>query len=170
MHFSLIDRVVEWSPSPEVGGSGGAIAGVGGRLVAIKLVSSAEEYLQDHFASFPVLPGVLMLEAFVQAARELLEREAGGIEKGAGTRMVLGRVRALKYGNFVPPGSTLRVDVEKVKVSEGAGGEVEFKGVGMVIHPGTRANAAAAEGDSPVEATAVSGRFVLRPVRLGDKA
>ena len=48
MHFTLIDRVLERTDD---------------RLVAIKLVSAAEEYLQDHFPTFPVLPGVLMIEA-----------------------------------------------------------------------------------------------------------
>ena len=37
-------------------------------IVTIKHVTGAEEYLQDHFAGFPVLPGVMMLEAMVQAA------------------------------------------------------------------------------------------------------
>ena len=52
MHFALIDRVVERDES---------------RLVAVKAVSLSEEYLQDHFPSFPVLPGVFMLEALVQS-------------------------------------------------------------------------------------------------------
>jgi 3-hydroxyacyl-[acyl-carrier-protein] dehydratase len=168
MHFSLIDRVVEWRLA---GAEGSSPA----RLVAIKLVSSAEEYLQDHFASFPVLPGVLMLEALVQAARELLEREAEAstVQSGTGDcpRMVLGRVRALKYGNFVPPGSTLRVEVERGKTLEG--GHVEFKGVGTVMHPvmsqhdSGGAGAAGANGLGQPEAeapVAVSGKFTLRPL------
>jgi len=58
MHFDLIDSVIEKTLD---------------RVVTIKNVSSAEEYLQDHFPTFPVLPGVMMLEAMVQAGRRMLE-------------------------------------------------------------------------------------------------
>jgi len=61
MHFDLVDRVLELAPD---------------RIVTLKQVSAAEEYLQDHFPSFPVLPGVMMLEALVQAARRLAESRA----------------------------------------------------------------------------------------------
>ena len=56
MHFCLVDRILERSDD---------------RIVTIKLVSNAEEYLRDHFPGFPVLPGVMMLEAMVQAGRAL---------------------------------------------------------------------------------------------------
>ena len=145
MHFTLIDTVLERTDD---------------RLVACKLVSSAEEYLQDHFPSFPVLPGVLMLEAMVQAARELVQGGGGDGREGIGVPMVLGTVRALKYGQFVKPGCTLRVEVEIVKRLGGGedGGAIEFKGKGLCLDPCAR------EGEeAPV---AVSGRFTLRPMRL----
>jgi 3-hydroxyacyl-[acyl-carrier-protein] dehydratase len=133
MHFSLIDRVIERGPA---------------RLVAYKHVSSAEEYLQDHFPTFPVLPGVFMLEAMVQAARLLVGAAADG------TPMVLGGVRALKYGRFVSPGGTLRVSVDVHKALEG--GAIEFKGEGVLLdHTGAELG------------TAVHGRFTLRPARVG---
>lgn len=135
MHFDLVDRVLEIGP---------------GRIVTVKNVSAAEEYLQDHFPSFPVLPGVLMLEAMVQAGRRLVEAQAGR----SGPPLVLGKVRALKYGRFVKPGSTLRVEVTLGKVTEEG---YDLKGEGTVIEPG-------AEGPPPV---AVSGRFILRPARVG---
>lgn len=141
MHFTLIDTVIERSED---------------RLVACKLVSAAEEYLQDHFPSFPVLPGVLMLEAMVQAARELLQGGDDPASAGNDVPLVLGGVRALKYGQFVKPGSTLRVEVEVFKrLGDGA---VEFKGKGLCLDPG-----ADAAQSPPV---AVSGRFTLRPMRL----
>jgi 3-hydroxymyristoyl/3-hydroxydecanoyl-(acyl carrier protein) dehydratase len=58
MHFNLIDRVLERNET---------------QIITLKHVSSAEEYLQDHFPSFPVLPGVMMLEAMTQAARSFLD-------------------------------------------------------------------------------------------------
>ena len=54
MRFILVDRISELE--------------AGRRIVAHKALSLAEEYLADHFPKFPVLPGVLMLEAMVQAS------------------------------------------------------------------------------------------------------
>ena len=59
MKFQLIDAVKELTTE---------------RIVAAKHVTIAEEYLADHFPGFPVLPGVMILETMVQAARLLLER------------------------------------------------------------------------------------------------
>lgn len=137
MHFDLVDRVIEHS---------------GQRLVSVKQVSAAEEYLQDHFAGFPVLPGVMMLEAMVQAGRRLLELS----ETPGASRLVLGGVRALKYGRFVRPGEVLRVEVVLGKSGEGA---YEFKGEGVVLTSGRPEPA-----DGPP--TAVSGRFTLRPMAV----
>lgn len=130
MRFELIDAVLERTDD---------------RIVAVKLVSAAEEYLQDHFPDFPVLPGVFMLEAMVQAAR-LLEATDGG------PRLAIGGVRALKYGRFVRPGETLRVEVERTAHD---GENRTFKGVARVHGPGASAD------DSQIAAT---GQFVLRPL------
>ncbi|MBY0262487.1 MAG: hypothetical protein K2Q20_09095 [Phycisphaerales bacterium] len=138
MHFCLVDKVIEQAPE---------------RIVTIKQVTAAEEYLQDHFPGFPVLPGVFMIESLVQAGRRMLEGRA----ELRSTRLVLGGVRALKYGSFVRPGQTLRVEVTLAKTLED--GSFELKGEGVVIGAGV-----ATEGEPP---TAVSGKFTLRPVRLG---
>lgn len=144
MHFCLVDAIVERSAE---------------RVVTIKQVSAAEEYLQDHFPDFPVLPGVMMLEAMVQAGRVLLE--ARGFP-GA-SRMVLGGVRALKYGRFVRPGEALRVEVAVAK--DLGDGTIELKGEGRVVRP---YGAGAGEGGIVDDAAAaVSGKFTLRPIRVG---
>lgn len=137
MHFCLVDRILERTDD---------------RIVTIKLVSNAEEYLRDHFPGFPVLPGVMMLEAMVQAGRALVDPD-----DAASPPMVLGGVKALKYGRFVKPGATIRVTVVKQKDLEG--GAVDLKGEVRLIEPG-----ADASGELPV---ACSGRFVLRPARVG---
>lgn len=134
MKFHLIDAILEQSAD---------------RIVAIKQVSAAEEYLADHFPSFPVLPGVLMLEAMVHAARKLLEGQDGG------RRLVLGEVRTLKYGSMVRPGETLEVEV--VLREEQPDGRYEFRGTA------TRRKPAA---DRSSGETAASGRFTMRPLKL----
>ena len=53
MRFNLIDRIVEVRP--------------GRGLQAVKNLTLGEEYLADHFPTFPVMPGVLMLETLVEA-------------------------------------------------------------------------------------------------------
>jgi 3-hydroxymyristoyl/3-hydroxydecanoyl-(acyl carrier protein) dehydratase len=147
MHFSLLDAVLEppGADSP--------------RIVTLKNVTAAEEYLQDHFPAFPVLPGVLMIETLVQAARRLLVLR--GVP-GA-SRLVLGSVRAVKYGRFVRPGEGLRAEVEWLKPTAdgapGPDGSYEFRGEGLVVP--------AAALPSAERQTAVAGKFTLRPVRLG---
>ena len=101
--------------------------------------------LADHFPSFPVLPGVFMLEAMVQSARLLIPE--------SDQRFVLGGVKALRYGSFVSPGEHLRVEVEMKKFD---GELATFRGEGKVISPG---------GEVADADTAVSGRFTMRPVR-----
>ncbi|MHC4903893.1 MAG: hotdog family protein [Planctomycetota bacterium] len=113
-------------------------------------VSLAEEYLADHFPTFPVLPGVMMVETMVQAARRMLA------DRGD-PRLVLGDVRALKFGSFVRPGEALEVEVTLSKVLDD--GAFLCRGTGRVRrHAGGR------------DETAVSGRFTMRPIRGLDQA
>ena len=130
MKFDLVDRVLEQEE---------------GRIVTIKQVSIAEEYLGDHFPDFPILPGVLMLEVMVQSASKLLARN--------NQRLVLGEVRAVKYGAMVRPGDSLRVEITVGVTKED--GTTPCKGTGTVLR-----------SDTDITDTAVSGRFTMRPVRI----
>ena len=132
MRFRLIDEVLECDAE---------------HIVAVKNVTLTEEYLADHFPSFPVLPGVLMLEALVQAARALLGSDH--------PRMVLGKVGPTRYGTFVKPGESMRVEVTLLK--RGDDGTVAFKGGATVMTPGC---------PKEEEATCVSSRFTMRPLRI----
>jgi 3-hydroxymyristoyl/3-hydroxydecanoyl-(acyl carrier protein) dehydratases len=98
MHFSLIDRVETLVP--------------GSHIVATKSLSLAEEYLRDHFPSFPVMPGVLMLEALTQSAAWLVRVT----ENFACNLVLLKEARGVRYGKFVQPGQTLRIETSIIKL------------------------------------------------------
>lgn len=137
MRFDLVDAVLERDDRS---------------IVTIKHVSGAEEYLQDHFAGFPVLPGVMMLEAMVQAGRALVEQGRGP----GGVPLVLGTVRGLKYGRFVPPGCSLIVRAELV----GELGPTGARAVDLKCVADVR------EADGTVGSQkAASGRITLREAR-----
>ncbi len=97
MRFWLLDAIEEVVPNE--------------RLVAVKNVSYSEEYLQDHFPEFPVLPGVFMLEAATQAAAWLLRLS----EDMAHSVIALKEAKNIKYADFVSPGGSLRIEVSVVK-------------------------------------------------------
>ena len=131
VRFDLIDRVLEQTDD---------------RLTAVKNVTAAEEYLGDHFPGFPVLPGVMMLETLVQAARKLVEADAAASDR---TPLVVADVRNVKYGNMVRPGQSLQVEVT-LRGRDDTG--YDFQGVGRV--------------DDQV---AVQGRFRLTPLATVDR-
>jgi 3-hydroxyacyl-[acyl-carrier-protein] dehydratase len=95
------------------------------KIVGVKYVSLAEEYLGDHFPTFPVLPGVLMLEAATQAAAWLMHHR----RSFACSMAVLSEARNVKYGHFVAPGNSLRVEVEWAKDTDAG---ASFKASGTV--------------------------------------
>src|SRR3954466_10069096 len=111
MRFVLIDRIVESHP--------------GQSLLAVKNLSLAEEYLADHFPGFPVMPGVLMLEALTQAGAWLI-RET---EDFAHSVVVLKQARTIKYGSFVEPGRQLQL---RVRLLEHGERESQLKGEGVI--------------------------------------
>jgi 3-hydroxyacyl-[acyl-carrier-protein] dehydratase len=115
------------------------------KIVAVKTVTLAEEYLADHFPKFPVLPGVMMLEALTQAATWLMHHRTGFAKSMA----VLKEAKNIKYGTFVAPGNTLRVEVEFLKETPAG---ATFKATSSV------------NGD-----TAISGRLELAYFNLGEK-
>lgn len=88
----------------------------GKSLRAIKNLSLAEEYLADHFPTFPVLPGVLMLEAMVQSAAWLVRVT----QDYKNSVIVLRQAKNVSYGTFVAPGNTMTVEIEALEIGEKA--------------------------------------------------
>jgi 3-hydroxyacyl-[acyl-carrier-protein] dehydratase len=89
MSFSLIDRIVAVTP--------------GERIEALKSLTTAEDYLHDHFPRFPVMPGVMMLEAMFQASAWLV-RVTDDFTLPV---VVLREARNIKYADFVQPAQQL---------------------------------------------------------------
>lgn len=79
-------------------------------LTAYFTLKGNEEFLKDHFSDFPVMPGVLQLESLKQAACLLLTKS----EEGAAPHR-LEKIGTVKYGQFVKPGSLLKIFVRLVK-------------------------------------------------------
>ncbi|HWG44139.1 MAG TPA: 3-hydroxyacyl-ACP dehydratase FabZ family protein [Gemmataceae bacterium] len=129
MRFNLIDRIVEVRP--------------GQSLRAVKNLTLGEEYLADHFPTFPVMPGVLMLETLVEAGAWLLRLT----DDFAHSVIVLREARGVKYGTFMEPGKQMAISVELVERGDG---QTTFKGKGEC------------EGQSTVSARLTLAHYNLR--------
>ena len=92
--FLLVDRIVELE--------------VGQRAVGLKNVTANEPFFQGHFPDYPVMPGVLIVEAMAQtgAVAVLVEEEnRGRIAFFAG-------IDDCRFKRIVEPGDTLTLTCE----------------------------------------------------------
>jgi 3-hydroxyacyl-[acyl-carrier-protein] dehydratase len=125
--FLLVDRIEELE--------------AGKRAVGFKNVSIGEPFFQGHFPDYPVMPGVLIVEALAQVgavAMLSLDEYRGKIAYFAGLDNV-------RFKRQVKPGDTLRLQVElgqiRRNIGSGAGvatvnGEIACKGDFMFAIPG----------------------------------
>lgn len=115
MRFHLVDRIVAVEQ---------------GKLIRmVKNLTAGEEYLADHFPTFPVMPGVLMLQTLVEASSWLLRIN----EDFRYSVIALREARNVKYASFMQPGSTMMVTAELVETNRTDAGEwATFKGKGEV--------------------------------------
>jgi 3-hydroxyacyl-[acyl-carrier-protein] dehydratase len=131
MRFILIDKIVSLEEAK--------------KLTAVKSVSLAEEYLGDHFPTFPVLPGVLLLQGLIESASWLVRRT----EDFAHSMVLLEQARNVKYRSFLAPGSQIEYTVEARLIEDSVS---SFSGCGV------------SEGQKIVEA-----RFGLRHFNLAER-
>ena len=98
--FLLIDRVVELVRMQ--------------RIVAIKNVTINEPFFQGHFPSYPIMPGVLIVEAMAQAGGALLLTEVPDREE----KLVLFTgIDEARFRQAVVPGDQVRLEVDVLKWS-----------------------------------------------------
>ncbi len=83
-------------------------------IVAVKSPTMSEEYLKDHFPRFPLMPGVIMLEALFQASMFLV-RVSNDFQH---SMVVLREAKGLKFAGFVQPGDQLRITADIISVKE----------------------------------------------------
>ncbi|MFB3778253.1 MAG: 3-hydroxyacyl-ACP dehydratase FabZ [Bryobacteraceae bacterium] len=93
----LVDRILELEPE---------------RIVGIKNVTVNEPFFQGHFPEFPVMPGVLIVEAMAQVAGVLVLKE---IPDRANKLVLLAGVDNAKFRRPVLPGDQLRIEMKVVK-------------------------------------------------------
>lgn len=103
MRWRMIDRIEEILP--------------GEKAVAWKGVTLAEDYFEDHFPNFPVVPGVLVVEALAQISGKLIEVSVWE-ERDLWPFPVLSIVRNAKFRRFIRPGESIRLEATVVDVRE----------------------------------------------------
>ena len=111
--FLLVDRIVELEE--------------GTRAVGIKNVTANEEFFNGHFPDYPVMPGVLIIEALAQVgavAMLIKEENRGRLAFFAG-------IDACRFKGQVKPGDQLRLEVEITRLRGSIG-----KGKGTAIVDG----------------------------------
>jgi 3-hydroxyacyl-[acyl-carrier-protein] dehydratase len=107
--FLLIDRVVEFERSK--------------RIVAIKNVTINEPFFQGHFPGYPIMPGVLVVEAMAQAGCILLLNEVADRER----KLVLfSGIDGAKFRRPITPGDQLRLEIDVLSFRS-RGGRMEGK-------------------------------------------
>jgi 3-hydroxyacyl-[acyl-carrier-protein] dehydratase len=111
--FLLVDRIVEMVE--------------GERAVGLKNVTINEPQFQGHFPQYPIMPGVLIVEAMAQTSGALVVKTLG--EKAEGKIVFFMSIDEAKFRKPVVPGDALYIHVDIIK---GRGAIWKFKGVAKV--------------------------------------
>jgi 3-hydroxyacyl-[acyl-carrier-protein] dehydratase len=83
-------------------------------IIAQKNLTINEDYLLDHFAEYPVMPGVLMTQALLEAASWWLRHKTGF----RAAQISLKDLKNARFANFLKPGDILRIEVVNKVLSE----------------------------------------------------
>ena len=94
----LVDRILEIEP--------------GARVVALKNVTANESFFQGHFPGYPVMPGVLIVEAMAQAGCVMM---LSGVEDPQNKVPFFAGIDRCKFRRPVVPGDQLRLELEVLR-------------------------------------------------------
>ena len=103
MRWAFVDRISELSP--------------GERAIGYKGVAASEDFFADHFPGFPVLPGVLQIEALAQLSGKLIEVTVFG-QQGRWVWPIISIVKKAKFRRFVTPGVALQLESQLVELRD----------------------------------------------------
>lgn len=109
--FLLVDKVIELEE--------------GKRAVGIKNVSVNEEFFNGHFPNYPVMPGVLIVEALAQVSAVVMLTKDGN----RGRLGLLAGIDNCRFKQQVRPGDQLRLEVEITRLKGAIG---KGKGIATV--------------------------------------
>lgn len=101
--FLLVDRIIELE--------------AGKRAVGLKNVSMGEPFFQGHFPTYPVMPGVLIVEAMAQVGAVAMLQHPDG----AGKLALFAGIDNVRFKRQVKPGDVLRLEVEIGQIRRGIG-------------------------------------------------
>lgn len=109
--FLLVDQILEVEE--------------GKRAIGIKNVTANEEFFNGHFPDFPVMPGVLIVEALAQVGAVAMLKK----EENRGKLALFAGIDSCRFKRQVRPGDQLRLEVEMTRVRGAIG---KGKGVATV--------------------------------------
>lgn len=95
----LVDRILEFVP--------------GESAVGLKNVTMNEPHFQGHFPQFPVMPGVLIVEAMAQTAAIMVVQTLG--KETEGKLVYFMGIESAKFRKPVTPGDSLHIHITKLQ-------------------------------------------------------
>ena len=104
--FLMVDRILECTPGKSIRG--------------LKNVTANEPFFQGHFPGFPLMPGVLVIEALAQVSG-LLAFASGDATTGGDSLIYFAGIDNARFKRQVVPGDQLILEAEVIRVIRGVG-------------------------------------------------
>lgn len=101
--FLLVDKILDLE--------------VGKKAIGIKNVSANEPFFQGHFPKYPIMPGVLIVEAMAQVGAIAMM----SMEENKGKLGVFAGIDKVRFKKEVRPGDTLKMEVEMLSIRRNIG-------------------------------------------------